>query len=98
MKKVSLFLALSVMLFSCSDEHNVRLISTGATVKAIDFQSRGFKSGDTICVQPESYSYGNKWRVCEDGSMRDTLYSFSYTRPDSTVSYTLIEHARGIVK
>jgi hypothetical protein len=36
--------------------------------------------------------------VCYDASMKDTLYSFSYTRADSTVSYNVIEHARGVVQ
>jgi len=98
MKKAMLLLSISAGLFSCADTHNVRLLSTGGVVKAIDIQDRDFKTGDTVCVSPERYTYNNEWRVCEDGSMKDTLYSFSYTRPDSTYGITIIEHAKGIIK
>lgn len=97
MKAITVLFSL-VLLSSCVDEYNVRLINTRAVVRAYDDQTRNFKPGDTICLQPGNHLSDNRWRVCYDGSMKDTLYSFSYTRADSTVSYNVIEHARGIVQ
>ena len=97
MKKVILVLLTASTLISCSyDQHNVRL-RNGNIIKAFDTKDRGYKSGDTVCVEAP-YSHGDNWQIVTDETRKDTVYTHEYKRAAGDTGIFIYEYRIGIIK
>lgn len=92
--KLLLFILLAGLV-SCTSSYNVKLLKTGATIKAYDYDERHFKVGDTICIDAPSF-YGDRWSINTNGSMTDTIYT--YRSSSDSNRYYIFEQRIGVIK
>lgn len=95
MKKLFFVLLSLGALTSCSNEKTVKVTKTGALVNVTDNTGIDYQRGNYVCIHRGTYG---GWKICNDGEMKDTTYTFSYRQRDSTETVALITHYKAVVQ